>query len=426
MTNIGEIRTRLGLSEAEIGMLLGFSRPNSKSFENWIRQPNVASTSLKRRIENLPVKIPYKNCGTLPQKFSFIDLFAGIGGIRLPFQARGGKCLFTAEWDKHAQITYASNFGHFPQKNGDITAFRSDEIPAHDILLAGFPCQTFSQAGRKAGFLDTRGTMFFEIQRILAHHKPAAFLLENVKQLKGHDQGRTLQTIMAILRGESRPSVPEDVPMSAEGREGLETRLNYNADFRIFRARDFGIPQTRERIYIVGFNRDKVSAAKADTLVSDMFDRIFKARAEGFVSRNFGEVLEEESEKTASFSISEKLWLGHRQRKQRHIENGNGFGYSLFDSSSEYCNTISARYYKDGSEILVHQPGKPTPRKLTPREAARIQGFPEDFHISSVSQAQAYRQFGNSVAVPVIDAIARHMLPLLEIETTEHSGLWPR
>jgi DNA (cytosine-5)-methyltransferase 1 len=426
MSDIATIRRSLGLSDQELATLLGLSDQQNGSIEKWASNGNGIPNQLRRRLENLPEKIPYlTKCRADSPRFRFIDLFAGVGGIRLPFQARGGECVFTAEWDKHAQITYAANFGHFPPKNGDITAFSSDEIPTHDILLAGFPCQTFSQAGRKAGFLDTRGTMFFEIQRILAHHRPSAFLLENVKQLRGHDKGRTLKTIMAILRGEEATRVPVEVPMSAEAREGLEATLNYNADFRVFKAREFGVPQTRERIYIVGFNRDKISAAEGKNLVSEMFDRIYAAREEGYSHRRFGDVLEKDLKKTMPFSISLRLWNGHMKRKQRHLENGNGFGYSLFDHNSEYCNTISARYYKDGSEILVHQPDLPTPRKLTPREAARIQGFPEEFHINSVSHTQAYRQFGNSVAVPVIDAIAREMLPILGVPTTEHSGLWP-
>jgi DNA (cytosine-5)-methyltransferase 1 len=425
MFDIEKAKKRLKLEDPEIAFLLGVRGQPDVAIQKWRKKPSSIPPTYERRFQGLPSKFPYRtDDSTSDPKFRFIDLFAGIGGMRLPFQARGGECVFTAEWDKQAQISYASNFGEFPRKKGDITSFSAGEIRDHDVLLAGFPCQTFSQAGHKAGLLDTRGTMFFEIQRFLAHHEPSAFLLENVKQLKGHDKGRTLETILAILNGDNVPDIPEGVPMSEEAREALGTKLKYNADFRVFRARDFGLPQNRERIYIVGFHRDKVAGADRKDLVKEMFSRIFAAREEGYARRTFGEILETKPEQTGPYVISEKLWTGHRRRKERHLANGNGFGYSLFDEGSEYCNTISARYYKDGSEILVDQKGHIRPRKLTPREAARIQGFPENFHISSVSAAQAYKQFGNSVAVPVIDAIARQMLPILGVTTREHSGLW--
>lgn len=426
MFDIEKAKKRLNLEVQEIAFLLGVRGQPDLAIKKWVKKPRSIPPTYDRRFQGLPSRFPYRTDDSATEPaFRFIDLFAGIGGMRLPFQARGGQCVFTAEWDKQAQISYASNFGEFPRKKGDITSFAANEICDHDVLLAGFPCQTFSQAGRKAGLLDTRGTMFFEIQRILAHHQPSAFLLENVKQLKGHEKGRTLETIMAILNGDNAPHIPVGVPMSEEAREALGTKLNYNADFEIFRARDFGLPQNRERIYIVGFHRDKVAGADREGIVKEMFSRILAAREEGYARRTFGEVLQTKPEQTAPYVISEKLWAGHLRRKERHLANGNGFGYSIFDEGSVYCNTISARYYKDGSEILVNQKGHIRPRKLTPREAARIQGFPEDFHISSVSAAQAYKQFGNSVAVPVIDAIARQMLPILGVKTAEHSGLWP-
>jgi DNA (cytosine-5)-methyltransferase 1 len=423
MFDLRTVQERLDLRSDELAILLGINKDRTQTIEKWLRNPENIPPSYRKRIMALPREFIFAHGKAA--NFSFIDLFAGIGGMRLPFQMRGGLCSFTAEWDKYAQITYASNFGDFPKLDGDITKFSAAKIPTHDVLLAGFPCQTFSQAGRKAGFLDTRGTMFFEIQRILAHHKPAAFLLENVKQLQGHDGGRTLTTIMNILNGKGIPQIPVHVPMSDEARIALEEPLNYNADFAVFRARDFGVPQNRERVYIVGFNRKKVPEASKESLVEDMFAEVFNRRDEGYSKRTFGEILEPTNDETERFVISEKLWAGHMRRKQRHLENGNGFGYTLFDEDAEYCNTISARYYKDGSEILVQQHGHSRPRKITPREAARIQGFPENFHISSVSSAQVYKQFGNSVAVPVIDAIARQMLPILGVPTKEHSGLWP-
>lgn len=337
--------------------------------------------------------------------FRFIDLFAGIGGIRLPFQELGGDCVFSSEWDKFAQQTYTRNFGELP--HGDITKIAAQDIPAHDVLLAGFPCQAFSQAGLKQGFMDTRGTMFFEIQRILSFHRPKAFLLENVKQLKGHDKGRTLETILQILRGENAVKIPSSVPMSKESRRSLQTRLNYAVDFRVLRAADFGVPQNRERIYIVGFNRDYFGDKE--------FSELFDWPEPTYTKTKLGKILEKNSKVDPKYTISDRLWEGHQRRKQEHQEKGNGFGYSLFDRNSPYANTISARYYKDGSEILIDQSdiGK-NPRKLTPRECARLQGFPEDFIVDSVSDVQAYKQFGNSVAVPVIRAVATEMAKTLQ------------
>ena len=341
--------------------------------------------------------------------FTFIDLFAGIGGIRLPFQERGGQCIFTSEWDKFSQQTYAANFGDQP--DGDITKIPADTIPPHDLLLAGSPCQAFSQAGLRQGFSDTRGTMFFEIQRILAFHRPKAFLLENVKQLRGHDKGRTLATILSILRGENIQDIPSDVPMSSEARRSLQTRLNYQVDFDVLVARNFGVPQNRERVYIIGFDRDQVSEAGQRDLPREIFSRLLKQRAVTSLST----ILEDSSTVDPKYTISDRLLAGHQRRLREHRAKGNGFGFSVFDRQSPYCNTISARYYKDGSEILIDQSdiGR-NPRKLTPRECARIQGFPETFNVGTVSDTQIYKQFGNSVSVPVIRAIAEEMVPFLE------------
>lgn len=302
-------------------------------------------------------------------KIKIIDLFAGIGGIRLGFeQAFIGdvKCVFTSEIDKFAIETYKANFGE-ENIHGDITQIPTKSVPNHDILLAGFPCQPFSMAGLKKGFEDTRGTLFFDIERILLDKKPQAFLLENVKQLKGHDKGNTLKVIMEHLH-----------------KAGYKTYVN------ILAARDFGIPQNRERIYIVGFRDHSVE---------------FEFPQPTRIPTKVGNILEQSVDE--KYTISDKLWEGHQRRKLMHKEKGNGFGYSLFNQESEYTNTISARYYKDGSEILIEQEGK-NPRKLTPREAARLQGFPEEYEIP-VSDNQSYKQFGNSVCVPVIAAIAFQM-----------------
>ncbi len=315
--------------------------------------------------------IPFADCSEKPL-FRFIDLFAGIGGIRLPFQELGGKCVFSSEWDKFAQKTYKANFGETP--HGDITTIDAATIPDFDVLLGGFPCQPFSQAGLHKGFEDTRGTLFFEIERIIKEKRPKAFLLENVKQLKGHDGGKTFQVIMSHLR-----------------------ELNYHTEAKVLKAADFGVPQIRERIYIVGFDNEYYR-------IPDDYEFPFP-EATGIPTR-VGDILEEEVDE--KYTISDKLWEGHQRRKIRNRNNGKGFGFSLFNEESPYTSTISARYYKDGSEILIEQKGK-NPRKLTPRECARLQGFPDSFVIP-VSDTQAYKQFGNSVAVPVIRAIASQML----------------
>ncbi len=296
--------------------------------------------------------------------FKMIDLFAGIGGIRLGFESIGGECVFTSEWDGPAQKTYLANFEEMPY--GDITKIEPQDIPSFDVLLAGFPCQPFSQAGKKLGLADTRGTLFFDIAKIVEHHKPTVVFLENVKRFKSHDGGRTFETIKSILEG-----------------------LGYEIYAQVLNAKDFGVPQNRERIYIIGF------LGKTN----------FTFPTPSGKKTKLGDILEKKVD--PKYTISDKLWAGHQRRKKEHREKGNGFGYSMFNENSEYTSTISARYYKDGSEILIEQKGK-NPRKLTPREAARLQGFPDDYVIST-SDNQAYKQFGNSVAVPVIKALAKEV-----------------
>lgn len=295
-------------------------------------------------------------------KFTFIDLFAGIGGIRLGFESIGGESVFSSEWNGPAQKTYQSNFNEVPY--GDITKIKPEEIPSFDVLLAGFPCQPFSQAGLKKGFNDTRGTLFFDIARIVEYHKPKVVFLENVKNLAGHDHGNTLKVIVKTL---------ED--------------LGYKVSHKILNAKDFGVPQNRARIYIIGF-KDDVK---------------FEFPKEPKTKTKLGNILEKNVD--SKYTISDRLWAGHKRRRIEHKAKGNGFGYCLFNEESVYTSTISARYYKDGSEILIEQKNK-NPRKLTPREAARLQGFPDSFDIV-VSDTQAYKQFGNSVAVPVIKALAK-------------------
>ena len=405
---IKQRRESLGLTQKEFAFLLNLKDSGDRTISGWERGEHAPTDAKLKIIKNLSTLIPFKESSKKPD-FTFIDLFAGIGGIRLPFQQLNGKCLFSSEWDKFAIKTYASNYGELP--NGDITKIPTNQIPSHDILLAGFPCQAFSQAGLKRGFTDTRGTMFFEIQRILAAKQPKAFLLENVKQLKGHDKGKTLKTILEILRGENKQDLPQDYPVSDEVRKSMNKKLNYAVDFRVLRANNFGIPQKRERIYIVGFNRDYFkNANKLDKKIEEMFSYLEQKKS---VTR-LGDVLEENSKVEEKYTISDRLLAGHIRRRKEHKIKGNGFGYSLFNTESPFCNTISARYYKDGSEILIDQSDiNKNPRKLTPRECARIQGFPDEFNVSAVSDVQIYKQFGNSVSVPVIREIARNMVKII-------------
>lgn len=402
-------RQRLGLTQKQFADLIGLGPTGERTVRGWENGEHLPSIKGLERLNCIPENAPFKRASGKP-RFRFIDLFAGIGGIRLPFQELGGECVFTSEWDKYSKKTYAANFGEVP--SGDITEIEANEIPQHDVLLAGFPCQAFSQAGLKKGFNDTRGTMFFEIQRILAEHRPAAFLLENVKQLKGHDKGRTLETIIDILEGNSVAEIPADVPMSDVAKNSLSVKLDYNVSCKVLKATDFGVPQRRERIYIVGIRRDLLPKAS----LTAFFDDLPKIGE----TQKLGEVLEPNCEVDPKYTLSDKLWNGHIRRRAEHAEKGNGFGYSLFSHGSDYCNTISARYYKDGSEILIDQSDiLKNPRKLTPRECARIQGFPEEFELGAVSDNQLYRQFGNSVSVPVISSIASRLWGLIGTELSQ-------
>jgi len=314
-------------------------------------------------------------------KFKFIDLFAGIGGIRIAYQMVGGRCVFSSEYDKFAKVTYEANFGEIPF--GDIKKIDEKQVPEHDILLAGFPCQPFSIAGvskknslgKKHGFLDeTQGTLFFDIARILKEKRPKAFMLENVKNLVAHDKGRTFEIIYNTL-----------------------DELGYTVHFRVLDGKYF-VPQHRERIVIVGFDTD-----------------IFKGK-ENFEfpplpkpTKTVGEILETEPNK--KYTLSDKLWNYLQNYAAKHKKKGNGFGFGLTNLDG-ISRTMSARYYKDGSEILIPQEGK-NPRRLTPRESARIQGFPDKF-IIPVSDNQAYKQFGNSVVMPLMNAVAKQIIKVFD------------
>lgn len=374
--DIKKKREELGLSIKELADATGMPKDGDKILRSW--ESGVVEPDRKqyKKIMSFAEKRPYAVIIENPD-FKFIDLFAGIGGIRIPFQEKNGKCVFTSEWDAFAQKTYAMNFGD--EIHGDITKVDiTEDIPDFDILLGGFPCQPFSQAGLHKGFSDTRGTLFFNIEEIIKEKRPKAFLLENVKQLKGHDHGRTYQVIEEHLKA-----------------------LNYTVTSAVLRAGDFGVPQNRERIYIVGFDRDYFG-------LPENYQFVFPEAPK--IPTRLGNILEHNVD--PKYTISEKLYEGHKRRKEEHHKKGNGFGFSLFNENSEYTNTLSARYYKDGSEILIDQGEGIPPRKLTPRECARLQGFPEEF-IIPVSDTRAYKQFGNSVAVPVIRAIADNMLSTL-------------
>lgn len=326
--------------------------------------------------------------------FRFIDLFAGIGGMRLGFEAIGGKCVFTSEWDRWSQKTYLHNFpdGDDHVFAGDIRPYGADpsKIPGFDVLLAGFPCQPFSLAGvskknslgRAHGFAcEDQGNLFFEIARIIDHHRPAAFLLENVKNLQSHDKGRTFEVI----------------------RDTLTKELGYRIDFRIVSSAPF-VPQKRQRIFIVGFREDVGFSF-------DGFDELLPPSAEW---PTLGDILQSHNEVDAKYTLTPKLWNYLQEYRKKHEKAGNGFGFTAH-GPKDVARTLSARYHKDGSEILISQKGT-RPRRLTPTECARLMGFERDGRewLIPVSDTQAYRQFGNAVVVPVIEAIAKFMKPSLD------------
>jgi len=319
-------------------------------------------------------------------RFRFIDLFAGIGGTRIAFDEHGGHCVFSSEWDRWSQKTYAANFGEIP--HGDITQIDPTTIPDHDVLVAGFPCQPFSIAGvskknslgRAHGFKDeAQGTLFFNVASIIETKRPRMFLLENVKNLRGHDGGRTFQVIMGVLR-----------------------ELGYEVFHEVLDARNY-VPQKRERIFLVGFDRQ---------VFGDFVQ--FEFPKPPATEPTLKSILEKKVD--PRYVLSDHLWSYLQQYAEKHRIKGNGFGFGLCNGRS-VARTLSARYYKDGSEILIENRGT-NPRRLTPRECARLMGFPEWFKIP-VSDTQAYRQFGNSVVVPVVSAIAGAMIEAYECARRE-------
>lgn len=367
---IKEKQKRLNITYAELARTINIPVPTLLSWANDNSKPTKEQL---QAILDLPVPTPFRN--PIDAKYNLVDLFAGIGGIRLGFQQTGKtKTVFSSEIDKFAKQTYFANFGDEPA--GDITQIDAKDIPDHDILVGGFPCQPFSQAGKRLGLDDTRGTLFFEIARIFKEKQPASFLLENVKGLKTNDSGRTFKIILKTLN-----------------------ELNYDVHYTTLKARDFGVPQNRERLYLVGFNKD---------LVKNTCDFTFPVPPK--TPTRLGNILEKHVDD--KYTLTDHFWQWMQERKVKNKALGKGFGYSLFNENSIYANTISARYGKDGNEILIEQKNK-NPRKLTPREAARLQGFPDKFVIP-VSNTQAYKEFGNSVAVPVIYAVADKITKFLD------------
>lgn len=405
-TPFSQLRTQAGISIEALADMAGFSPRTVYRWENGEVAPRRAATELLKRI------IADRPCETArgDPAFRFIDLFAGIGGLRRGFEPLGGKCVFTSEWDKYSAATYRANHPHDDHEvSGDITGIEAADIPEHDLLLAGFPCQPFSIAGvskknalgREHGFAcEAQGTLFFDVARIIAHHRPRAFLLENVKNLVNHDKGRTFEVIRRVLTDE----------------------LGYDIHWKVIDARSW-VPQHRERIFIAGF-REPADFSFADMPLPDPLHgpRVgsilhpedgSEAPEKPFTEGNIGRV-------SARYSLSDHLWQYLQDYAAKHRARGNGFGFGLV-GPDDVTRTLSARYYKDGSEILVER-ARGNPRRLTPRECARLMGFDgpdgSDF-IIPVSDTQAYRQFGNAVVVPVVQAMARHMAPALGIALPE-------
>lgn len=366
--------------------------------------PAYLSDAIRQRI------LPLVDSNNSDSKFRFIDLFAGIGGIRLGFEAHGGQCIFTSEWNKFSQKTYLENFPESSSHTfvGDITTIDEKDIPDHEVLLAGFPCQPFSIAGvskknalgRPHGFeCTTQGTLFFDVARIIAEKNPKAFLLENVKNLLSHDKGNTFKVILQTLREE----------------------LGYEVHYKVVDGQHF-VPQHRERILIVGF-KDKTEFSWDDLQLPEKGS----IKLSTILHPQEGSEYSEEPYTTgvmakvnSKYTLTPKLWAYLKAYAEKHRKAGNGFGFGLVDSDS-VARTLSARYYKDGSEILVSQGKRKRPRRLTPRECARLMGFPDSFNIP-VSDTQAYRQFGNSVVMPVMQEVARILIPHVVTLCEEEKG----
>lgn len=404
-------KARSRFSQREIATHVG---KDVKTIRRWekgeISCPLIAKPALIEMMRSGRDDEPIKSS----PEFRFIDLFAGIGGIRMGFEAHGGKCVFTSEWNDFSRKTYLENFPGDHPFIGDIVTFPEEEIPDHDVLLGGFPCQPFSIAGvskknalgKPHGFeCTTQGTLFFDVARIIANKKPAAFLLENVKNLLSHDQGNTFRVILQTLRGE----------------------LGYDVHYRIIDGQHF-TPQHRERILIVGFREknsfswDDIKLPEKGQILSSILHR--EDGTELFLEWDGDRYFDHSRHLVNSkYTLTPRLWSYLQAYAAKHRAAGNGFGYGLVKPEN-ISRTLSARYYKDGSEILIYQGERQRPRRLTPRECARLMGFPDTFRIP-VSDTQAYRQFGNSVVMPVMKEVARIMAPHLR-EQNGKNGKSPR
>lgn len=403
-SEFASLREKAGLTLQEVADQSGKSLRTVYRYENGESKPDKMMTGWLSRI----CEASATTYDARKANFTFIDLFAGIGGMRLGFESAGGSCVFTSEWNKYSRQTYSANFDLDHDIAGDITQVKAEDVPAHDVLLAGFPCQPFSIAGvskknslgQPHGFeCETQGTLFFDIERILEYHRPAAFLLENVKNLRSHDKGNTFRVIM----------------------DTLQDRLGYHIQWRIINAKSY-LPQNRERIFIAGFR--EVNGFDFNELTIPEPES--GPNLATVLHPEDGSELEEppytEGEMATvaeKYTLSPKLWAYLQEYALKHKSKGNGFGYGLV-GPQDTARTLSARYYKDGSEILVRQDNG-RPRRLTPRECARLMGFDRPgeakFQIP-VSDTQAYKQFGNAVAVPVVQVIAEAIAPFISSESS--------
>ena len=387
-TAFDDLFKRSGLSLEEAEVELGIS---VRQIRRYIANEGKPTKLAIEKISDIAMK---RSAKLREPAFRFIDLFAGIGGLRLGFEAIGGECVFTSEWDRWSNETYRKNFVESDKHvmAGDIRPYGADpsKIPDFDVLVAGFPCQPFSLAGvskknslgRAHGFADEQqGNLFFDIEAILRHHRPPVFLLENVKHLQRHDKGRTFEVI----------------------RRALEDELGYTISFRVISSEPW-VPQKRERIFIAGFREDVGFSFKE-------FDKMIPPVKDW---PKLGDILQSHNEVDSKYTLTPKLWEYLQAYRAKHEQAGNGFGYSMF-GEKDVARTLSARYHKDGSEILISQKNT-RPRRLTPTECARLMGFEHGdrkWHIP-VSDTQGYRQFGNAVVVPVVEAVVRYMEPAIK------------
>lgn len=383
-----------------------------KTVRRWEKGETPCPAMLEPALRNL-LQSPASTTGKPGSRFRVIDLFAGIGGIRMGFEAHGGECVFTSEWNDFSKKTYVENYGDGHTFVGDIIPFPAQDVPDHDVLLGGFPCQPFSIAGvskknsmgRPHGFeCNTQGTLFFDVARIIATKRPKAFLLENVKNLLSHDKGNTFKVILETLRDE----------------------LGYDVHYRIIDGQHF-TPQHRERIIIVGF-REKTSFSWDDLQLPQEGPRLGSILhktdgSEPVLPWDGDRFFDHAGQRVQDrYTLTPRLWEYLQAYARKHREAGNGFGYGMVYPNS-VTRTLSARYHKDGSEILVWQGDHLRPRRLTPRECARLMGFPDTFRIP-VSDTQAYRQFGNSVVMPVMQEVARIMVPHIQtLIAQERTGM---